>query len=271
MRLRWAVVLLLAAPSFAGVTYRSVTKIESGAGKIPTTQEMSIQAWISGGNAKTEMPGSGGVFPAGSYMLKRADNAAMLMVNPGDKSYIVWDPEKMMRRISKALQSAYRIEDAKWEKVSEEDGGPIDGYPTEHYHYRFTYNMVITLDGKDERAPATMDQEFWTTEKLADPGLAVTSSYGFVQELSGLSPEIEQMLRAEMSEMKGFALKQVWTIRTTTDGDQKFEQKMTTTVSDIQVVDVPESVFVVPAEYREKQPPTFDLEKVSKPAQDPEL
>ncbi len=265
-RLGWVVLLICAVPSLAGVTYRSVTKIESGAGKIPTTQEMSMRAWISGGNAKTEMSSSGSApFPAGSYMLKRADNAAMLMVNPGDKTFTVWDPEKMMSRIGAALQKEFRIEDAKWEKVSEEDGGQINGYPTEHYHYRFTYNMVITIDGKDERAPATMEQEFWTTEKLADAGLASAMGYGFVQELAGVSPEIEQMLRAETAEMKGFPLKQVWTISTTTDGDEKFEQKMTTTVSDIQVIDVPESVFVVPVEYREKQPPAIELEKTKEP------
>ena len=259
-------VVLMAVPSFAGVTYRSVTKIESGAGKMPSTQEMSFQAWISGGNAKTEMSSSGSApFPAGSYMLKRADNAAMLMINPGEKSYTVWDPEQMMSRIGKALQKEFRIEDAKWEKVSEEDGGQIEGYPTEHYHYRFTYNMVITIDGKDERAPASMEQEFWTTEKLSELGLADAMGYGFVQELSGVSPEIEQMLRAESAEMKGFPLKQVWTISTTTDGDEKFEQKMTTTISNIQVVDVPEKVFVVPADYKEKQAPAVDLEKTKDP------
>lgn len=262
-----AVILLIAVPVFGGVTYKSVTKIESGAGKMPTTQEMSFQAWISGGNAKTEMSSAGSApFPAGSYMLKRADNAAMLMINPGEKTFTVWDPEQMMSRIGKALQKEFRIEDAKWEKVSEEDGGQVEGYPTEHYHYRFSYSMVITIDGKDERAPATMEQEFWTTDKLADPGLATATGYGFVQELSGVSPEIEQMLRAETAEMKGFPLKQVWTISTTTDGDEKFEQKMTTTVSDIRVVDVPESVFVVPADYKEKQAPAFEL----KPAKEPE-
>ena len=265
-RLRWAILLICVVPSFGGVTYKSVTKIQSGTGQMPSTQEMSFQAWISGGNAKTEMSSSGSApFPAGSYMLKRADNAAMLMVNPGDKSFTVWDPEQMMSRIGKALQKEFRIEDAKWEKVSEEDGGPLEGYPTQHYHYRFTYKMVVTIDGQDERAPASMEQEFWTTEKLADPGLATAATYGFVQELSGVSPEIEQMLRAEMADMKGFPLKQVWTISTTTDGDQKFEQKMTTTVSNIQVVDVPETVFVVPADYKEKQAPAVDLEKAKDP------
>jgi hypothetical protein len=261
--LRWAGVLcvvavaIAAVPSFAGVTYKSVTKVESGAGKLPMSQEISFQAWISGGNAKTEMSGSG-PFPAGSYMLKRADNAAMLMVNPGNKTYAVWDPEQMMGGIAKAVQSAFRIEDAKWEKVSEEEGGQVSGFPTEHYHYRFSYTMVVTIQGKDERAPATMEQEYWTTEKLADPGLAAASGYGLVQQLSGLSPEIEQMLRAETQEMKGFPLKQEWTIRTTTDGDQAFEQKMTTTVTDIQVVDVPEKVFVVPADYKQTVPPPFE-------------
>src|ERR1051326_3077441 len=271
--LRWAgllcvVALLVAAvPSFAGVTYKSVTKMESGAGKMPMSQEISFQAWISGGNAKTEMSGSG-PFPAGSYMLKRSDNAAMLMVNPVNKTYVIWDPEQMMGGIAKAVQSAFRIEDAKWEKVSEEDGGQVSGFPTEHYHYRFSYTMVVTIEGHDERAPASMEQEYWTTEKLNEPGLAAASNYGMVQQLSGLSPEIEQMLRAEMKDMKGFPLKQEWTIRTTTDGDQAFEQKMTTTVTDIQVVDVPESVFVVPADYKQTVPPPFDLEKASKPTQD---
>src|SRR5512133_726214 len=200
--LRWAGVLgvlallACAAPSFAGVSYKSVTKVESGTGKLPMSQEISFQAWISGGNAKTEMSGAG-PFPAGSYMLKRADNAAMLMVNPGKKTYAVWDPEQMMGGIAKAVQSAFRIEDAKWEKVSEEDGGQLSGFPTQHYHYRFSYTMVVTIEGHDERAPASMEQEYWTTEKLNEPGLAAASNYGFIQQLSGLSPEIEQMLRAE--------------------------------------------------------------------------
>src|SRR5690242_5170209 len=117
IRSRVAVLLLCAAPAFAGVTYKSVTRVESGDGKVPMSQEFSVQAWISGGKAKTEMS-SAGPFPAGSYMLKRADNAAMLMVNPGNKTYAVWDPEQMLGGIAKAVQSAFRIEDAKWEKIS---------------------------------------------------------------------------------------------------------------------------------------------------------
>jgi hypothetical protein len=115
-----------------------------------------------------------------------------------------------------------------------------------------------------------MDQEYWTTEKLAEPGLAAAANYGFIQQLSGVSPEIEQMMRAEMQDMKGFPLKQEWTIRTTTDGDKAFEQKMTTTVTDIRVVDVPETVFVVPADYRQTVPPKFDPMKDVK-AKEPEI
>ena len=264
MRRAW-VVLLLCAPAFAGVTYTSVTKIEAGMGSTPVSNEISIRAWVDGGNVKTEMSGSG-LFPAGSYLLKRTDNAAMLMVNPGNKSYAVWDPEQMLGEIAKSVKSAFRVEDAKWEKVSEEDGGQVSGYRTEHYHFRFSYTMVVTIEGKDERAAATMDQEFWTTDKLADPGMAAAANFGFVQQLSGLSPEIEQMTRAEAQEMKGFPLKQQWTVHSVMDGDKAFEQKITTTVTDIQIVDLPASMFAIPAAYNQTAPVRFDPEKEMKKA-----
>ena len=261
MRRAW-VVLLLCAPAFAGVTYTSVTKIETGIGKSPMSHEMTSHTWVSGGNAKTEMSGaSNPLFPSGSYLLKRADNAAMLMVNPGNKTWSVWDPVEMLSGITKAVQSAFRMEDTKWEKVSEDDGGPIDGFPTTHYRYRFSYTMVVTVAGQDERAPATIEQDFWTTEKLSEPGLATAANYQYVQQLSGLSPEIEQMMRAEVADMKGFPLKQEWTIRATSDGDKEFTQKTVTTVQDIQQIDLPESVFVVPADYRQTAPPTLDVDK----------
>ena len=267
MRRAWVVLLLLAMPAFAGVTYTSVTKIETGIGKSPMSQEMTSRSWVSGGNAKTEVSGAANpLFPSGSYLLKRADNAAMLMVNPGAKTWAVWDPVQMLSGITKAVQSAFRIEDTKWEKVIEDDGGLVEGFPTTHYHYRFSYTMVVTVAGQDERAPATLDQEFWATEKLSEPGLAAAANYQFVQQLSGFNPEMEQMMRAEVGEMKGFPLRQEWTIRATTDGDKEFTQKTVTTVRDIQQIDLPESVFVVPADYRQTTPPTLDVEKDLKKA-----
>jgi hypothetical protein len=260
-------VLLGTVPLFAGVTYTTVTKVESGTGKMPMSQDMTFRSWVSGGNAKTEISGSGSpLFPSGSYLLKRSDNAAMLMINPGAKTYAVWDPVQMLNGITKAVQSAFRIDDTKWEKISEDDGGVVEGFPTTHYHYRFSYSMVVTVAGEDVRAPATLDQEFWTTEKLAEPGLAAAANYQYVQQLAGLSPEIEQMMRAEVAEMKGFPLKQEWTISTHTGDDENFTQKTITTVRDIHEGDVPESVFVVPADYKQTAPPTLDPEKDLKKA-----
>ncbi len=251
-------ILLLALPCFAGLTYTSTSTVESGPGPVKMKQQMRMQAWISGGNAKQQVLESGSPdIPSGSYLLKRADNAAMLLVNPATKTYSTWDEEKMMDGLRSAVEKMMKIEDAHWEKVSEEDGGEVSGFPTKHYHFRFTYTIVTTVDRQEAHVPATMEQEFWVTDKVNDPGLEALRTYQFVQALAGLSSDMEEMVRAEMAEMSGFPVKEVWTVKAAVDDGEQTLQTTTTTISDIRSLDVPESVFDIPKNFSQTLQPAL--------------
>ncbi len=248
-------ILLVSLPSWGGVTLTSTTRVESG-GLQHFTETMTMQAWVSGGNAKTVLLDSPNPsMPSGSYLLKRADNAALLLVNPSARTFSVWDPQPLLESASKAVEKEMKIEAPTWEKVSEEDGPEVSGFPTRHYHYRFKYTIATTVDGSEVHVPASIDQEFWATEKVSDAGLDMIRSYRFAQELASLSPDLEQMLRAAFQEMRGFPLKETWKLTTAVNDDPATVlEQTTTTVTDIRTLDVPDSVFEIPPKFTQVAP-----------------
>ena len=66
--------------------------------------------------------------------------------------------------------------------------------------------------------------------------------------------------RAELADMKGFPLKDQWTMSMEVEG-KPVTQNITTTISEIKTVDIPDSVFAVPPDYTQTTPPSLGLPK----------
>jgi hypothetical protein len=244
---------LAAAPVWAGVTFTQVTKTDGG----PEAEagDMVVTAWVDGGQAKLRWDQSNNpVFTAGSYMLVN-EQGQITLVNPDNKTYSKFDLAAMRQDVDQAMGSAAQlgfkleVEDAKVEKVLEEPGPEMLGYPTTHYRWHTTYTTVMHMPRPmhDRRMPADEIEDVWTTTAI---GIPLAASKAFAGMASGgISGELHKLADAAKAKMTGFALKRV--SATSSEGGRHGGATTTTEVRELKKVDVPASTFAIPAGYTE--------------------
>jgi hypothetical protein len=241
----------LSAPVWAGVTFTAVTTTEGRRGE--GVGPMTAQIWAEGGQAKVEFTESSNpLFTQGTYMLvdKKGE---MTFVNPEKQTYGKFDLDAMMENVNSAMGAMAKmgfgmeVENPKVEKVLEEPGGTILGYPTTHYRWHTTYTMVMHMPRpmKDRRHEADMMEDVWTTTGIAVPTAA---SKLFAGNSGGPAmKELGKLMEVEKAKMTGFALKRV----VVTSGANGEKQQTTMEVKDLKTADIPASTFQIPAGYTE--------------------
>ncbi len=243
------VLLVLAAvPAFAGVYYTAKTTAAGGRGA--AMQDMTVQAWVAGGNAKVEFEQSGNpMMGKGMYMVTKDGGQTLYMVNPEEKSYYKWDMDSLMGMaggMMKMMKLTYT--DAKVEKISEEPDGLVAGVPTVHYKFRTSYTMSMSMMMMHKTTRVVKVEDVWAAPKLVEAGLGIW--------LRKTPPktnneQLDALLKAEMGKVVGFPLKTV-TVETSTDEKGKSETTTTTMeVTELRMQVVPDSTFAIPAGYKE--------------------
>lgn len=243
--------VVLAAPAWAGITFTEVTTTEGG--RAEGGGNMTSQMWADGGQAKVEFRESNNPFlTKGAYMLINK-KGEMILVNPEKKTYGKFDLDAMMENVNSAMGAMAKMgfgmefENPKVEKVLEEPGGTILGYPTTHYRWHTTYTMVMHMPRpmKDRRHEADIMEDVWTTTGVSVPTAATKLFSG----ASGgpAMKEVSKLMEVEKAKMTGFPLKRV----VVTDEANGGKRRVTSEVKDLKTVDVPASTFVVPAGYTE--------------------
>ncbi len=243
------VLLMLAAvPTFAGVYYTAKTTAEGGRGA--AMQDITVQAWVAGGNAKVEFEQSGNpMMGKGMYMVTKDGGQTLYMVNPEEKSYYKWDMDSLMGMaggMMKMMKLTYT--DAKVEKISEEPDGLVAGVPTVHYKFRTSYTMSMSMMMMHKTTRVVKLEDIWAAPKLVEAGLGIW--------LRKTPPktnneQLDALLKAEMGKVVGFPLKTV-TVETSTDEKGKSETTTTTMeVTELRTQVVPDSTFAIPAGYKE--------------------
>lgn len=252
------VALVFAANSQAGYAFKSVTKAEGG-GRSADAQNAVVQAQVEGDKARMEFAESKNpVMSKGSYILTQDAGKTMFMVKPSDKTYMKWDVEAMMGMAGAAMKKMggfmqMDFSDPKIEKLADEAGEPILGYPTRHYKFRTTFTTTMTMMGHASSTTTVKDEDVWTTSKITDAGMGAwlrkaPPSMG--------NEQLDKLIKAEMSKIEGFPLRQIM-VNTTTDPTGKTQtSKVTTEVTELKPVTVPDSEFVLPPDYKEL---TMDL------------
>ena len=243
------VLLMLAAvPTFAGVYYTAKTTAEGGRGA--AMQDITVQAWVAGGNAKVEFEQSGNpMMGKGMYMVTKDGGQTLYMVNPEEKTYYKWDMDSLMGMaggMMKMMKLTYT--DAKVEKISEEPDGLVAGVPTVHYKFRTSYTMSMSMMMMHKTTRVVKLEDIWAAPKLVEAGLGIW--------LRKTPPktnneQLDALLKAEMGKVVGFPLKTV-TVETSTDEKGKSETTTTTMeVTELRTQVVPDSTFAIPAGYKE--------------------
>jgi hypothetical protein len=159
-----------------------------------------------------------------------------------------------------------KVSDPKAEKLLDEDGGPMLGYPTRHYKFHITYATTQPMGGGNEMVIANdSTEEIWATEALGEEGAAKLLAGGGGGGIQGSSELSKIAVAGEGAKVPGVVLKRI-TVTTAKSAGKGFGMgmmnkmmnksmskptKTTVEITRIEKKDLPASMFRVPAGYTE--------------------
>lgn len=239
-----------AAPAAAGIHYRAETTTAPQTGKPQVTR---VEAWVDGPKAKivfreSDQP----LFSEGAYLLTQDGGKTLFLVDPEEETITEWDLAGMLGMVGgimEGMQGIMNLEfsDVKVEKLGEEAGGELLGYPVTHSTYRTTYTTSIKVLGMKRGSTTETVQELWTTDAFGDPALGVWLRAE--PPATGME-DLDALIAAEMDKVEGFPLKTV-SVSTTTGqkGKRESTARTETAVTELDETAVPEGTFELPAGY----------------------
>lgn len=237
-----------AAYCIAGVEFVAQTRSDGGG-------DVTVHAYVSGARAKVVFVESqADDYAIGDYMLSPDEGKTLYLISPATKTYTKYDVQAMMAGMGGMVQGMrgmmkVNFESPKIEKLLEEDGGLLAGLPTRHYRYRTSYTVSMHITGA-KKVSTVMEEDIWTTDKLADPALKVWLKQ---DPPSTGDEQVDKMIRAEMSKVEGFPLKRV-TVTRTGDANGEHSSRSEMNVLTVKQVTVPEAEFAMPRGYKEVSP-----------------
>ena len=244
-----AAALVLATPSFAGMTFEATTKLAASQGG----QTVLTEAWVEGDNAKILFRESDNpLFAEGSYLLTSDGGNTLVLVNPQEKTYTPFDIAQITGMAGAALQSMggmmkMSFTNQQFTKLAEEPGGEVLGHPTTHYRFRTSYDMDIKVMGMSQGSSNESVTDIWTTTALSDGGFSAWLRRE--PPKTGIA-ELDAVIANEMAtqNVQGVPLKMV-TVTTSKDKKNGQVQTGTTTmeVTSLREAAVPAGTFVVPS------------------------
>lgn len=249
----FAAAVVVAAAAQAGVTYKAVTKSEGG--PHAEASNMTVQAWASDGKMKIEFEQSGNpMMGKGTYIVTTDGGKTFYLVNPEEKTYAKWDMDAMLGMAGGMMKMArgmmnLSFSDPKVEQLGDEPGPTMLGMPTTHYTYRTSYTMSMKFFGMNRATKVVRDEQFWTTPKLAEEvlGTWMKRKYRTGDE------QLDKLIDTEMQKVHGIPLKSVIVSTNTDEKGKSQTTTMTTEVTELHTVPVPDSTFEIPAGYTETQ------------------
>ena len=251
-----AATCLLAAPAQAATYFESSTTTEGQQGE----QVVRARSWVDGDNAKvafteSSLPG----VPEGAYLLTNDGGRTLYLVNPEEKTYMLWDLSQMLGALGTVMQGMgplfkISVTEPKVEKLADEAGEKILGYDTHHYRFRTTYGMEMRVMGMGQASDVETVVDTWTSSALADPGFGAWLRRD--PPRTGIA-DLDKLMDAQIAQgIEGVPLR----MRTvSTSRDKKGRETVTTTnmeVTTIRDEAPPAGAFALPQGYEKVEMPT---------------
>jgi hypothetical protein len=239
----------LAAPAVAGIHFQSTNRTEAQQGKSNVTAE----GWVEGDSAKIVFTRSDNpMLVEGGYLLTTDGGKTVVLVNPEEKTYTDFDPAQLLAAagaMMKAMGPMVKMSfsNPKVEKLAEQPGEAMHGYPTTHYRFRTTYDSDIRVMGMGQKASNDTVTDTWTTTALSDGGFGAYLRRD--PPRTGIA-DLDALIDAEIGKgITGVPLKMV---AVTTSTDQKGRATTSTTtmeVTSLREEAVPATTFQLPGGY----------------------
>jgi hypothetical protein len=262
----FAVMLLVftASSASAAIQYEFRQTTSSDLESIPST-DCAGRAIIDGDRSRVEFTG-GNAYPVGTYIIATNGSRSMVFIDPSRKSFVEVNAAGVANSIGgrKITITNKKID----EVVKMPDQTTVAGLPTEHYRLSISYDITVAFGNLPltQTVKTTIDK--WTTSAFGDVGDTFLAGGA----LKTGNPDLDELMSAENSRIKGFALRQIVNVTTinnrTAPSDSQLKVNRTVTqtrellVTSIQpLAKVNVATFVVPATFHKADLAHDDTQK----------
>jgi hypothetical protein len=248
----------------AAIQYEFRQTTSSDIESIPSTDCVG-RAILDGDRSRVEFL-SGNAYPAGTYIIATNGSKMMTFVDPSRKTFVEVNAASVTSSIG---SRKITVANKKIDVTKLPDHAIIAGFPTEHYRLIMSYDITLNFGNLPltQSVQTTIDK--WTTTAFGDVGDTFLASGA----LHTGNPDLDDLMTAENSNIKGFALKQivnVTTINNHTPQNANSPLKVNRTVTqtrELVVTSIQPSatvslaIFTVPVSYHKAGPIHDDTEK----------
>lgn len=264
--LAFAVMLLvITAPSAAAaIQYEFRQTTSSDLESIPATDCVG-RAIIDGDRSRVDFI-SGNEYPAGTYIIATNGSRSMTFIDPSRKSFVEVNAASVATSIG---ARKITIANKKIDVTKMPDQTTVAGIPTEHYRMIMSYDITVAFGNLPltQTVKTTIDK--WTTSAFGDIGDTFLASGA----LHTGNPDLDDLMSAENSNIKGFALRQIVNVttinnRAPVNGETQLKVNRTVTqtrellVTSIQpVAQIGLATFTVPVTFHKAGPVHDDTQK----------
>jgi len=253
------------APSAtAAIQYEFRQTTTSDLESIPST-DCAGRAIIDGDRSRVEFL-AGNAYPIGTYIIATNGSRIMTFIDPSRKSFV----EVNAASVASAIGARkITIANKKIDLTKMPDQTTVAGFPTDHYRMIMSYDITVAFGTLPltQTVKTTIDK--WTTTAFGDVGDTFMASGA----LHTGNPDLDDLVSAENSNIKGFALRQVVSVttinnRAATAGQSELHVNRTVTqtrelvVTSIQpAAKVSLATFIVPVTFHKAGPVQDDTQK----------
>jgi len=238
--------LSVALNASAGWYYESTLVVTGNRPEQAGMMNSKTKAKVEGSSIRTDFVESGNpMMRAGSYMISTDGGKTLNLVDPAAKTYSVFDLAAISGMFSGGMM---KIVNPKFEKISEEDGGKLLGYPVRRIKFKMTMTTEMNLFGMKNSTTSETTHEVWAAPDIKEGG---TGFWSGKQSFATGDKTFDQMITAEMNKVEGMPLKHVMTTRSVDAAGQTSDMVMTTTVTTVREERIPASTFEIPAGFTE--------------------
>jgi len=255
------VVTASSAPAAIQYEFRQTTS--SDLETIPST-DCAGRAIIDGDRSRVEFM-TGNAYPAGTYVIATNGSRTMTFVDPSKKTFVEINAASVTNSIGSRKIS---IANKKIDVTKMPDQVSIAGFPTEHYRMVMSYDITVNFGTMPLTQSVRTTIDKWTTNAFGDVGDTFLASGA----LHTGNKDLDDLMTAENTGIKGFPLKQVVNVTTinnqasNTASELHMNRTVTQTrellVTSIQpTATVGAATFVVPVTYHKAGPVQDDTQK----------
>lgn len=255
------VVTASSAPAAIQYEFRQTTS--SDLETIPST-DCAGRAIIDGDRSRVEFM-TGNAYPAGTYVIATNGSRTMTFVDPSKKTFVEINAASVTNSIG---SRKITIANKKIDVTKMPDQVSIAGFPTEHYRMVMSYDITVNFGTMPLTQSVRTTIDKWTTNAFGDVGDTFLASGA----LHTGNKDLDDLMTAENTGIKGFPLKQVVNVTTinnqaaNTASELHMNRTVTQTrellVTSIQpTATVGAATFVVPVTYHKAGPVQDDTQK----------